>query len=115
MSTASSISFSATPPSFFQRSNFYARQPNPNQKNIFTAQGRDDLNQNTGISILECKITVGSELIANQSMFKSYLGDRGKDLDRRVTWPRYRAVTSFTEEILFTVENFIQRREWMND
>ncbi|KAI3746621.1 hypothetical protein L6452_09059 [Arctium lappa] len=58
----------------FQRSNFYVSQPNPEQKNIFIALGKDDPNQNTGISILECKITTGSVLIANKSMFKSYLG-----------------------------------------
>ncbi|CAI9300454.1 unnamed protein product [Lactuca saligna] len=58
----------------FQKSNLYARQPDPKQKNIFTAQGRDDPNQNTGISILDCKIAAGSELIPNQTLFKSYLG-----------------------------------------
>ncbi|KAI3773168.1 hypothetical protein L6452_04371 [Arctium lappa] len=73
----------------FQRSNFYARQPDPNQKNIFTAQGRDDPNQNTGISILECKIAAGSELIANQSMFKSYLGRPWKLYSRTMIMRSY--------------------------
>ncbi|KAD3068683.1 hypothetical protein E3N88_36563 [Mikania micrantha] len=68
----------------FQKSNFYARQPESNQKNMFTAQGRDDPNQNTGISILECKIAAGSELIPNQSMFKSYLGRPWKQYSRTV-------------------------------
>ncbi|XP_071687076.1 pectinesterase-like [Rutidosis leptorrhynchoides] len=68
----------------FQKSNFYARQPDPTQKNIFTAQGRDDPNQNTGISILDCKIAAGSELIPNQSMFKSYLGRPWKNYSRTV-------------------------------
>ncbi|GLT71251.1 hypothetical protein SLA2020_432850, partial [Shorea laevis] len=31
-----------------QNCNLYARKPNDNQKNIFTAQGREDPNQNTG-------------------------------------------------------------------
>ncbi|KVI12485.1 pectinesterase-like [Cynara cardunculus var. scolymus] len=144
----------------FQKSNFYARQPNPNQKNIFTAQGRDDPNQNTGISILECKIAAGSELIPNQTMFKSYLGrpwklysrtmimrsyigdlidpvgylewdgdfaldtlDYGEYMNRgpgsntsaRVTWPGYRVTMNSTEASQFTVGNFIQGGEWLND
>nr|XP_043622660.1 pectinesterase-like [Erigeron canadensis] len=73
----------------FQKSNFYARQPDPNQKNIFTAQGRDDPNQNTGISILECKIAAGSELIPNQTMFKSYLGRPWKTYSRTVIMRSY--------------------------
>ncbi|GKD74582.1 pectinesterase-like protein, partial [Tanacetum coccineum] len=68
----------------FQKSNFYARQPDPNQKNIFTAQGRDDPNQNTGMSIIECKIAAGSELIPNQTMFKSYLGRPWKEFSKTV-------------------------------
>ena len=34
----------------FQNCNLYARKPNANQQNTFTAQGREDPNQNTGIS-----------------------------------------------------------------
>ncbi|XP_023740644.2 pectinesterase [Lactuca sativa] len=144
----------------FQKSNFYARQPDPKQKNIFTAQGRDDPNQNTGISILECKIAAGSELIPNQSMFKSYLGRPWKEYSRtvilrsyigdlidpagwlewdgnfalstlyygeymnrgpgsntsaRVTWPGYKPILNTTEASQFTVGNFIQGGEWLND
>ncbi|KAJ9547725.1 hypothetical protein OSB04_020268 [Centaurea solstitialis] len=73
----------------FQKSNFYARQPDPNQKNIFTAQGRDDPNQNTGISILECKIAAGSELIPNQTMFKSYLARPWKLYSRTMIMRSY--------------------------
>ncbi|KAK9067704.1 hypothetical protein SSX86_011815 [Deinandra increscens subsp. villosa] len=68
----------------FQKCNLYARKPDPNQKNLFTAQGRDDPNQNTGISIIECKIAAGSELIPNQTMFKSYLGRPWRDYSRTV-------------------------------
>ncbi|PWA45427.1 pectinesterase, catalytic [Artemisia annua] len=68
----------------FQKSNFYARKPDPTQKNIFTAQGRDDPNQNTGMSIIECKIAAGSELIPNQTMFKSYLGRPWKEFSKTV-------------------------------
>ncbi|KAI3679066.1 hypothetical protein L6452_38373 [Arctium lappa] len=68
----------------FQKSNLYARQPDLNQKNLFTAQSRDDPNQNTGISILECKIAAGSELIPNQTMFRSYLGRPWREYSRTV-------------------------------
>ncbi|KAI3768851.1 hypothetical protein L2E82_19687 [Cichorium intybus] len=50
---------------------------------------RDDPNQNTGISILECKIATGSELIPNQSMFKSYLGRPWKEYSRTVILRSY--------------------------
>lgn len=33
----------------FQNCSLFARKPLPDQKNIFTAQGRSDPNQNTGI------------------------------------------------------------------
>ncbi|PWA65937.1 plant invertase/pectin methylesterase inhibitor superfamily [Artemisia annua] len=73
----------------FQKSNLYARQPDLNQKNLFTAQGRDDPNQNTGISLIECKIAAGSELIPNQTMFKSYLGRPWKQYSRTVIMKSY--------------------------
>ncbi|KAK3005075.1 hypothetical protein RJ639_016381, partial [Escallonia herrerae] len=68
----------------FQDCNLYARKPDANQKNIFTAQGREDPNQNTGISILNCKVAAGSELIPVQSSFKSYLGRPWKEYSRTV-------------------------------
>ncbi|KAM0027971.1 putative pectinesterase [Helianthus debilis subsp. tardiflorus] len=73
----------------FQNCNLYARKPDPNQKNLFTAQGRDDPNQNTGISLLECKIVAGSELIPNQTMFKSYLGRPWREYSRTVVMRSY--------------------------
>lgn len=68
----------------FQNSNLYARKPNDNQQNIFTAQGREDPNQNTGISILNCKVAAGSELLPNLTFFKSYLGRPWKQYSRTV-------------------------------
>nr|XP_043635687.1 pectinesterase-like [Erigeron canadensis] len=73
----------------FQKCNLYARQPEPNQRNLFTAQGRDDPNQNTGISLLECKIAAGSELVPNQTMFKSYLGRPWRVYSRTVVMRSY--------------------------
>jgi pectinesterase len=68
----------------FQNCNLYARKPDPNQKNLFTAQGREDPNQNTGISIINSKVTAASDLIPVKSTFKSYLGRPWKKYSRTV-------------------------------
>ncbi|CAA3010268.1 pectinesterase-like [Olea europaea subsp. europaea] len=67
-----------------QNSNLYARKPNGKQKNTYTAQGRDDSNQNTGISILNCKVAAASDLIPVQSSFRTYLGRPWKQYSRTV-------------------------------
>ncbi|EXB33529.1 putative pectinesterase/pectinesterase inhibitor 39 [Morus notabilis] len=72
-----------------QNCNFYARRPNPNQHNIFTAQGREDPNQNTGISILNCKVTAASDLSPVKSSFKTYLGRPWKEYSRTVFMKSY--------------------------
>ncbi|KAK7392292.1 hypothetical protein VNO78_20726 [Psophocarpus tetragonolobus] len=73
----------------FQNCNLYARKPNENQKNLFTAQGREDPNQNTGISILNCKIAAAADLIPVKSSFKSYLGRPWKTYSRTVYLKSY--------------------------
>ncbi|KAJ0112469.1 hypothetical protein Patl1_00970 [Pistacia atlantica] len=73
----------------FQNCNLYARKPNENQKNIFTAQGREDPNQNTGISILNCKVAAAADLIPNQTNFKTYLGRPWKEYSRTVYLQSY--------------------------
>ncbi|MCD7460955.1 hypothetical protein HAX54_044905 [Datura stramonium] len=67
-----------------QNCSLYARKPNENQKNIFTAQGREDPNQNTGISILSGKIAAAADLIPVESTFKNYLGRPWKEYSRTV-------------------------------
>ncbi|XP_059294690.1 pectinesterase [Lycium ferocissimum] len=67
-----------------QNCNLYARKPNEKQKNIFTAQGREDPNQNTGISILGGKIASAADLIPVESSFKNYLGRPWKEYSRTV-------------------------------
>ncbi|KAI3968493.1 hypothetical protein MKX01_007803 [Papaver californicum] len=67
-----------------QDCNLYARKPNPNQKNMFTAQGREDPNQNTGISILNCKVTAAADLIPFKTAFQTYLGRPWKQYSRTV-------------------------------
>ena len=44
-----------------QNCNIYACYP-PNETNTLTAQGRTDLNQNTGISIHDCTVKAASDL-----------------------------------------------------
>ncbi|KAG4981782.1 hypothetical protein JHK87_026531 [Glycine soja] len=142
----------------FQNCNLYARKPNENQKNLFMAQGREDPNQNTGISILNCKIAAAADLLPVKSSFKSYLGRPWKmysmtvvlksyvDIDPagwlewnetfaldtlyygeymnrgpcsntsgRVTWPGYRVINNSTEASQFTVGQFIQDNDWLNN
>ncbi|XP_073152630.1 pectinesterase-like [Henckelia pumila] len=67
-----------------QNCSLYARKPNPGQQNVFTAQGRDDPNQNTGISIHYGKVAAGSDLLPVLSQFKSYLGRPWKLYSRTV-------------------------------
>ncbi|KAK9040825.1 hypothetical protein V6N11_015963 [Hibiscus sabdariffa] len=73
----------------FQSCNLYARKPDPNQKNIFIAQGREDANQNTGISILNCKMAAAADLIPVKSSFKTYLGRPWKKYSRTVIIQSY--------------------------
>uniref|UniRef100_A0A0D9X2W6 Pectinesterase n=1 Tax=Leersia perrieri TaxID=77586 RepID=A0A0D9X2W6_9ORYZ len=67
-----------------QNCNLYARRPDPNQKNVFTAQGREDPNQNTGIAIQGCKVAAAADLIPVQANFSSYLGRPWKTYSRTV-------------------------------
>ncbi|KAI8522646.1 hypothetical protein RHMOL_Rhmol13G0012400 [Rhododendron molle] len=67
-----------------QNCNLYARRPNENQKNMYTAQGREDPFQNTGISILRCKVAAAADLIPVQSEFKTYLGRPWKEYSRTI-------------------------------
>ncbi|KAI6706619.1 hypothetical protein NL676_009581 [Syzygium grande] len=72
----------------FQNCNIYARNP-PNKVNTITAQGRTDPNQNTGISIHNCKVTADSDLILVQSSVKTYLGRPWQEYSRTVFMMTY--------------------------
>nr|GMD62430.1 pectinesterase 2-like [Ipomoea batatas]GME18588.1 pectinesterase 2-like [Ipomoea batatas] len=67
----------------FQNCNIYARNP-PNKTNTITAQGRTDPNQNTGISIHNCKVTAASDLKGSLGSVKTYLGRPWKEYSRTV-------------------------------
>ncbi|KAK9076431.1 hypothetical protein SSX86_004765 [Deinandra increscens subsp. villosa] len=65
-----------------QNCSIYARKP-PNKTNTITAQGRTDQNQNTGISIHNCRVTAASDL-KGVSGVKTYLGRPWKQYSRTV-------------------------------
>ncbi|XP_059651569.1 pectinesterase 2 [Cornus florida] len=66
-----------------QNCNIYPRKP-PNKTNTITAQARTDPNQNTGISIHNCKVTAASDLKPVQSSVKTYLGRPWQKYSRTV-------------------------------
>ncbi|WCJ39297.1 Plant invertase/pectin methylesterase inhibitor superfamily [Euphorbia peplus] len=67
-----------------QDCDIHARRPNSGQKNMLTAQGRTDPNQNTGIVIQKCRIGATSDLKPVQSSFPTYLGRPWKEYSRTV-------------------------------
>ncbi|KAK9281629.1 hypothetical protein L1049_004532 [Liquidambar formosana] len=68
----------------FQDCDIHARKPNSGQKNMLTAQGRTDPNQNTGIVIQKCRIGATSDLLPVKSSFPTYLGRPWKEYSRTV-------------------------------
>ncbi|KAI3521303.1 hypothetical protein L1887_10765 [Cichorium endivia] len=68
----------------FQDCDIHARRPGPGQKNMLTAQGRTDPNQNTGIVIQKCRIGATSDLQPVQWSFPTYLGRPWKEYSRTV-------------------------------
>ncbi|KAF9601058.1 hypothetical protein IFM89_015984 [Coptis chinensis] len=68
----------------FQNCSIYARKPMAQQKNTITAQSRKDPNQNTGISIHNCRIVATSDLEASKNSFATYLGRPWKMYSRVV-------------------------------
>jgi pectinesterase len=67
----------------------YARRPMDKQKNVVTAQGRTDPNQNTGISIHNSRVMASSDLRPVLSSFKTYLGRPWKEYSRTVFLQTY--------------------------
>ncbi|XP_020581696.1 probable pectinesterase/pectinesterase inhibitor 34 [Phalaenopsis equestris] len=67
-----------------QKCNIWARKPMAKQKNTITAQNRKDPNQNTGISIHNCKIMAASDLSAVRGSVQTFLGRPWKMYSRVV-------------------------------
>lgn len=72
-----------------QNSKLVAKKPMKSQKNMVTAQGRVDPNQNTGISIHGCEIVPSEDLRPEQSSFPSYLGRPWKEYARVAVMQSY--------------------------
>ncbi|KAJ7951430.1 Pectinesterase [Quillaja saponaria] len=68
----------------FQDCDIHARRPNSGQKNMVTAQGRTDPNQNTGIVIQKSRIGATSDLEPVKKNFPTYLGRPWKEYSRTV-------------------------------
>ncbi|XP_043718581.1 pectinesterase-like [Telopea speciosissima] len=69
----------------FQKCNIYGRLPIHGQSITITAQGRSDLNQNTGTCVQECNIKAASELASsNASSTKTYLGRPWRQYSRTI-------------------------------
>ncbi|XP_041010248.1 pectinesterase-like [Juglans microcarpa x Juglans regia] len=68
----------------FQNCGIYVRKPVSGQDNFITAQGRSSPDENTGISIHNCKIEAASDLAPVQSKFATYLGRPWKQYSRTV-------------------------------
>ncbi|XP_023526589.1 pectinesterase-like [Cucurbita pepo subsp. pepo] len=82
-----------------QNSDIHARRPNPGQKNMVTAQGRTDPNQNTGIVIQKCRIGTTSDLQPVIRNFPTFLGR---------PWQRY----SRTVVMQTSISNVIDPAGW---
>ncbi|KAK3013609.1 hypothetical protein RJ639_009312 [Escallonia herrerae] len=67
----------------FQNCLILVRKPGPGQNNMVTAQGRQDPNQNTGISLQNCTITAALGLtMTERSNFSTFLGRPWRNYSR---------------------------------
>ncbi|KAL5972746.1 hypothetical protein ACLOJK_039551 [Asimina triloba] len=68
----------------FQNCSLIARKPMKDQKNMVTAQGRTDPNQNTGTSIQNCYVIPSAALAPVNGSYPTYLGRPWKEYSRTV-------------------------------
>ncbi|OVA13006.1 Pectinesterase [Macleaya cordata] len=74
----------------FQNCLILVRKPNPDQKNMITAQGREDPNQNTGISLQNCIIKAAPDLVeAGTGIFFTFLGRPWRNFSRTIVMKSY--------------------------
>ncbi|XP_031269634.1 probable pectinesterase/pectinesterase inhibitor 36 [Pistacia vera] len=66
----------------FQNCDIFIRRPIDHQATMITAQGRDDPNENTGLSIQGPRVRPSHEFIAVQHLFTNYLGRPWKKYSR---------------------------------
>ncbi|VVA99709.1 unnamed protein product [Arabis nemorensis] len=77
-----------------QNCSLYARKPNLNQKIAFTAQSHNESKQQTGISMINCRILAAPDLIPVKANFKAYLGRPWKLFSRTVL------IKSFIDDLI---------------
>ncbi|KAI3974128.1 hypothetical protein MKX01_031586 [Papaver californicum] len=77
----------------FQNCLILVREPIEGQKNMITAQGREDPNQNTGISLQNCTIKAAPDLIRGRrrrrSSFYTFLGRPWRNHSRTIVMKSY--------------------------
>ncbi|KAL3725334.1 hypothetical protein ACJRO7_030359 [Eucalyptus globulus] len=73
----------------FQNCSLYARRPDENQGNVFTAQGRDDLAVLTGMSFIGCTFAAAPDLIPVQPLFQTFLGRPWRNFSTTVIMQSY--------------------------
>ncbi|KAL1808946.1 hypothetical protein ACET3Z_025936 [Daucus carota] len=74
----------------FQSCQILIRKPNPGQTNMVTAQGRQDPNQNTGISLQNCTIIAARNFsMAERQNFSTFLGRPWRNYSRTVIMKSY--------------------------
>ncbi|KAL8160912.1 hypothetical protein V2J09_012401 [Rumex salicifolius] len=74
----------------FQNCLILARKPIRGQRNMITAQGRDDPNQNSGFSMQNCTIAAAPDLgLEDSRIFRTYLGRPWRNHSRTVIMNSY--------------------------
>lgn len=74
----------------FQNCLILVRKPIPGQKNMITAQGRMDPNQNTGISLQNCTIMAAPDLSKEErGNFSTFLGRPWRNYSRTIIMKSY--------------------------
>ncbi|MFS7933815.1 putative pectinesterase [Helianthus anomalus] len=74
----------------FERCLILVRKPIPGQRNVITAQGRLDPNQNTGISLQDCTIMAAPDFsITERSNFSTFLGRPWRNYSRTIVMRSY--------------------------
>ncbi|RRT53848.1 hypothetical protein B296_00035681 [Ensete ventricosum] len=73
----------------FQNCQVNPRRALPGQKNLVTAQGRKDPNQNTGFSLQFCNVSADADIIGSANSTATYLGRPWKAYSRAVFMQSY--------------------------
>ncbi|CAI0419329.1 unnamed protein product, partial [Linum tenue] len=103
-----------------QDCDIHARLPGPGQKNMITAQGRKDPNQNTGISEISDVVHSAGWHVwdADFALATLYYAEfensgPGANTTARVDWEGYKVIGDESEVVGFTADNFIAGGSWL--